>query len=97
MVEGQTELDIIRSVAAFVILEVLLRLNSSLQSNTNRDNVGDHAAKHWAGLVDSYFFRLWNIFFHYVTTKPMCSMDHLSASLHLNLQELLLMLLGTMK
>ncbi len=29
----------------------------------------DHAAKHWAGLVDSYFFSLWNIFFQYVTTN----------------------------
>ncbi len=40
---------------------LLLRLDSLLQSNTNRDNVGDHVAKHWASLVDIYFFSLWNI------------------------------------
>ena len=54
---------------ADVMLEVLLMLDSLLQSNTNRGNVGDHAAKHWAGLVDSYYFSRWNIFFQYVTTN----------------------------
>ena len=54
---------------ADVMLEVLLRLDSLLQSNTNRDNVGDHATKHWAGLVDSYSFSCWNVFFQYVTTN----------------------------
>ena len=51
------------------MLEVLLRLDTLLQSITNRENVGDHAAKHWAGLVDSYYFSRWNIFFQYVTTN----------------------------
>ena len=40
---------------------LLLRFDSLLQSNTNRDNVGDHVAKHWASVVDIYFFSLWNI------------------------------------
>ena len=92
---------------ADVMLEVLLRLDSLLQSNTNFllghwiadarasvsgesedvqdqyefnarnqvtmwgyvDNVGDYAAKHWAGLVNSYYFSRWNLFFQHVTTN----------------------------